>query len=87
MQEELRRVWEQERTTLLLVTHDIDEVLFLGDRVVVLRSRPGTVRKVVTVDLPRPRDRTTWEFASLRKTIFREFLAETDLESEYAHLI
>ncbi len=84
MQEELRRIWEAERTTLVLVTHDIDEALFLGDRVVVLGSRPGTVRKIVTVELPRPRDRTTWQFASLRKTVYREFFKGEDVAPEYA---
>jgi sulfonate transport system ATP-binding protein len=84
MQEELRRIWEVERTTLVLVTHDIDEALFLGDRVVVLGSRPGTVRKIVEVDLPRPRDRTTWQFASLRKSVYREFFKGEDVAPEYA---
>jgi sulfonate transport system ATP-binding protein len=84
MQEELRRIWEAERTTLVLVTHDIDEALVLGDRVVVLGSRPGTVRRIVDVDLPRPRDRTTWQFASLRKAIYREFFAGQDAAPEYA---
>jgi len=84
MQEELRRIWEAERTTLVLVTHDIDEALVLGDRVVVLGSRPGTVRKIVNVDLPRPCDRTSWAFASLRKAIFREFFAGHDVAPEYA---
>jgi sulfonate transport system ATP-binding protein len=84
MQEELRRIWEAERTTLVLVTHDIDEALFLGDRVVVLGSRPGTVRKVVDVDLPRPRDRTSWQFTTLRKTVYREFFKGEDVAPEYA---
>ena len=73
MQEELLRIWEAERTTLVLVTHDIDEALFLGDRVVVMGRRPGVVRRIVPVGLGRPRDRTSWEFASLRKAIHAEF--------------
>lgn len=84
LQEETRRIWEAERTTLLLVTHDIDEAVFLADRVVVLGSRPGTLRRIVPVDLPRPRDRTSFEFAELRRRIFREFFTRDDVAPEYA---
>lgn len=73
MQEEVLRIWEAERTTLVLVTHDIDEAIFLGDRVVVMESRPGTVRQIFPVVLGRPRDRTSWEFSALRKAIYQEF--------------
>jgi NitT/TauT family transport system ATP-binding protein len=51
----LMRVWEATRTTILFVTHDLEEAAFLSDRIVVLTSRPGTVREIVEVPLPRPR--------------------------------
>ncbi len=55
MQEELTRLWERTRKTIVFVTHDIEEAVFLGDRVVVLTARPGRIREEVRIDLPRPR--------------------------------
>ena len=53
----LLTLWERERQAVLLVTHDVDEAIFLADRVVVLSSRPGSIVHIETIDLPRPRDR------------------------------
>jgi NitT/TauT family transport system ATP-binding protein len=55
MQEELTRLWETTRKTIVFVTHDIEEAVYLGDRVVVLSRRPGRVREEVVIGLPRPR--------------------------------
>lgn len=56
MQELLLRIWQQSQKTVLLVTHDIDEAIFMSDRVVVMKSRPGKIKEIIDVDLPRPRD-------------------------------
>ena len=56
MQEELMNLWERTKKTEVFVTHDIDEAVFLGDRVVVLTARPARIREEVKIDLPRPRD-------------------------------
>ena len=56
MQEELTRLWGQTGKTIVFVTHDIDEAVYLGDRVVVMTARPGRIREEVKIDLPRPRD-------------------------------
>jgi NitT/TauT family transport system ATP-binding protein len=56
MQEELMNLWERTRKTVVFVTHDIDEAVFLADRVVVLTARPARIREEVKIDLPRPRD-------------------------------
>jgi len=55
LQEELTRIWELKHPTILLVTHDVEEAIFLATRVVVLTPRPGSIREVVPIDLPRPR--------------------------------
>ena len=55
MQDFLLEVWEEERKTALLVTHDIDEAIYLADRTVVMTAHPGRVREIIDVDLPRPR--------------------------------
>jgi len=83
MQQEVLRIWEAEKTTMMLVTHDIDEAIFLGDRVVIMSSSPGTVKKIITVDLPRPRDRSSYEFAKIRKEIYGHFFANVEKSFVY----
>jgi NitT/TauT family transport system ATP-binding protein len=55
MQEELTRLWERTGKTIVFVTHDIEEAVYLGDRVVVMSARPGRIRQEIRIDLPRPR--------------------------------
>jgi NitT/TauT family transport system ATP-binding protein len=59
MQDALERLWEQRKKTVLFVTHDVEEALYLADRVVVLSRRPGTVKAEFAIDLPRPRSLET----------------------------
>ncbi|WNV77096.1 ABC transporter ATP-binding protein [Geodermatophilus sp. DSM 44513] len=56
MQEELNRIWQQAGITVVFITHDINEAVFLGDRVLVMSGRPGSIIADVPIDLPRPRD-------------------------------
>jgi sulfonate transport system ATP-binding protein len=83
MQNEVLRIWETEKKTMVLVTHDIDEAIYLGDRVVVLSSRPGQIKKIIPVDLPRPRERTSDDFLAIRKKIYLEFFENTEIPLEY----
>lgn len=71
MQNEVLKLWEHEKKTMILVTHDIDEAIFLSDRVIVLSSRPGKVIDIIDVTLPRPRERSSDAFLKIRGTIFK----------------
>ena len=79
LQDELLKIWEQKHVTFLFVTHSVDEAVFLSDRVVAMTSRPGRVKEIVDIDLPRPRCRTGPEANSLRDYILK-LLEEERLE-------
>jgi len=83
MQNEIERIWETQRTTMVLVTHDIDESIFLSDKVVIMSKRPGKISKIINVDLPRPRDRSSSDFISIRRKIYQEFFQHSNLDLEY----
>ncbi len=74
MQVELTRIWSQARKTVVFITHQIDEAIFLSDRVLVMSARPGTILADITIDLPRPRDleiKRTPEFVAYEDQIWR----------------
>jgi sulfonate transport system ATP-binding protein len=73
MQRELERIWEEQRVTMIMVTHDIEEAVYLADRVVVLANGGSGIREVISVPLSRPRDRSSPEFVALRQALLREF--------------
>jgi len=82
MQTELLKIWNADRKTVLLITHQIDEAVFLSDRVIVFSARPGTVREEIHVDLPRPRElgiKRTPEFSRLVDRVWR--LIEDEVRS------
>lgn len=73
MQEELTAIWQRDRRTVLFVTHDIDEAVYLSDRVVVFSARPGRLKADIRINLPRPREpglRKTADYAHLRNQIW-----------------
>lgn len=71
MQMELARVWAQTKKCVVLVTHSVDEAVFLSQRVVVMTARPGAVEEVINIDLPYPRDIASPEFNALRARLLR----------------
>ena len=72
MQAELLRVWELHRATIVFVTHSIDEAVYLADRIVIMTPRPGRIRRVIKIDLPRPRDPTTPQFNEYVREVLGE---------------
>ena len=72
MRAELLRIWEAERKTIIFVTHDIDEAVQLADRVVVMSARPATIRQIVDIDIPHPRDISSPRYLELRDGIFQQ---------------
>ena len=73
MQEVLLDVWQTNRTTMLFVTHDIDEAVFLANRIVIMRPRPGSIRGVIVNDLPYPRRKASAAFQEMRFRVLSEF--------------
>lgn len=67
--EELVRVWQQARGTVLFVTHSIDEAILLADRLVIMTPRPGRIKMDMRIDIPRPRDPASGDFNALRRTV------------------
>ncbi len=70
LRRELLRIWEAERKTVLFVTHDIDEAVQIADRVVVFSARPASIRTIVEIDVPHPRDLSAPRYLELRDSIF-----------------
>lgn len=72
MQNELLTIREREKITTVLVTHDVEEPVFLADRVVVMAARPGRIKRIANIQLPRVRDRSSSQFHQLRQQLIAE---------------
>jgi sulfonate transport system ATP-binding protein len=84
MQDELLKMWQEHQTTMVMVTHDVDEAIYLSDKVVIISARPGKIDKIVTINLPRPRARNAESFIDYRKKILdRLHFGGTQKEPEY----
>ena len=84
MHKEIERIWEKEKITMIMVTHDVEEALYLSDKIVIMSSRPGTIKKILPVQLPRPRDRASYDFLKLKDEVLREFHLDTEKLFSYA---
>lgn len=73
MQEELVRIWREENVTMITVTHDLEEAVYLADRVLILPKIKSKPARLIDIDLPRPRDRSDRRFVKHREELLREF--------------
>lgn len=80
MQEALLDIWKEEKTSMIFVTHDIDEAIYLGNKVIIMSARPGTIQKSVQIDLPFPRKKSTRLFQDYRQLVLSEFEKVEELE-------
>ena len=71
LQNHLLQIWQADRPTMLVVTHDVEETVFFGDRVIVLGRNSGQIEEDYTIDLPRPRNRIAPEFQRWKETILK----------------
>lgn len=85
MQKEILRIQEEEGTTMVMVTHDIDEAIYLGDRIVVMSARPGEIKEIIKTDPVESRKRGSVMFAEYKRKIYNYFFedAEEEYEAEY----
>ena len=83
MQQELLKIWKQEKNTMILVTHDIDEAIFLSTRIFIMSERPGTIKDVIEINLKGQRDRSSSEFMEIRKRIMKSLFGKNDEMIEY----
>lgn len=79
MQQELQKIWRDQKITMILITHDIDEAVFLGQKVVVMSSRPGRIKKTVPVNDVCHYDRTGTDFAVTKDKIYKEFFKNEEV--------
>ncbi len=82
MQEELIQLWQRQPFTVVFVTHDIEEAVYLADRIVVMTPRPGRVKTIVPVDIPRPRHRTDERFTAIRNHLLEQYERASTSDSE-----
>lgn len=85
MQDEILRIWEERGTTMILVTHDVDEAIYLSDRIVIMTPRPGKIQEIIDVQIGRPRERNHPDFFRLRSRILEtlHFVKEQDTLNYY----
>jgi ABC-type nitrate/sulfonate/bicarbonate transport system ATPase subunit len=85
MQKELERIWKEENElTAFMITHDVEEAVYLSDRIVIMSARPGKIKKIIDVPLARPRDRDGYDFVKIKDELLEEFHLQAEKHFSYA---
>lgn len=71
MQDEILKLWQEEKNLMIMVTHDVEEAVYMSTKIIIMEPRPGRVKEVVDIDLSYPRDRTSDEFVAYRNKILK----------------
>jgi ABC-type nitrate/sulfonate/bicarbonate transport system ATPase subunit len=72
LQKQLLQIWQENRKTVVFVTHSVPEAIMLGDRIVVMTARPGRIRKIIRIDLPHPRSSVSERFRDYEVELYAE---------------
>jgi len=83
LQEEIVRIWKEQKMTTVLVTHDIDEAIFMGNKVIIMSAKPGVIKTVIDVELPEPRSRVGDDFEYIKKKVYKEFFGDNRVVEDY----
>lgn len=83
LQQELIRIRQEQKKTVILITHDIDEAVFLGNRVVIMSERPGRILKSIAIELPLERNRASTDFSYYVNKVYKHFFNEKSTNEEY----
>lgn len=84
LQDDLIGLWQKHKFTTVFVTHDVDEAVYLSDKIVVMTASPGEVKKVINVDISRPRIRTSEDFTMIRNYVLEQYGYRDDRTIEYS---
>lgn len=85
MQKELERIWKGgKKLTAVMITHDVEEAVYLSDRIVIMSARPGKIKRIVDVPLARPRDRDSYDFVKLKEELLNEFQLQAEKYFTYS---
>jgi ABC-type nitrate/sulfonate/bicarbonate transport system ATPase subunit len=76
LQNELQRIWVRHRSTMIMVTHDVEEAVYLSDRVVIMEPRPGRIERIVNIPLAHPRDRASHLLQDLKEEILSDLTGQ-----------
>ncbi|MGN0585372.1 MAG: ABC transporter ATP-binding protein [Ruminococcus sp.] len=83
MQKEILRIWKEEKTTMIMVTHDIDEAIYLANRVIVMSARPGEIKEIIKIDSTNAKVRGSSEFTYYKNKVYKHFFKDERTEVEY----